>query len=147
MNLSQLADALDRLSQDIKIETKDYSIKYAMSLYKNLLDLSPVDTSELISNWVISLNVPTSDAIIQPYYIGKKGSTKDISLDAALNAALDVLLQKKQGDIIYISNTTPQVVYTNYGTAKITPRYFIETSMQLAIADSTNLNIELKAKT
>lgn len=147
-DLLDLANSLEKLADELDAKGIALSVKFSKELLKNLISLSPVDTSQLISNWVVTLNIKSPDSqLIPPYFLGKKGSTKSVSGDEAIAKGNSVLDEAKPGDIIYITNVAPQVIYTNYGTSKIEPRYFVENAISAAKSAITvnNLDITLKA--
>jgi hypothetical protein len=151
--LLSLANKIEKLVANP--EYKRDILEYSKLLVTNLIDKSPVDTGELVSNWTIGLSNKkvkskkkrdylgldlTSDKskTVSSYYIGRKGSNAAIAKAASLEIALDALSRRQNADDIIISNPAPQTVWVNYGTANITPRYFIE-------AAKNKTNIEFKA--
>lgn len=138
-----LANYLEELANSVNEASSEIAKIYAKELITGLIKFSPVDTSELISNWVISIN-SKPQLKLSPHYKGKSGSTQELSRLKALLDALTILSAKKPGDTIYISNLAPQVVYTNYGTTKIAPMYFIERAMQLAESRVNSSEISTK---
>jgi hypothetical protein len=124
-------------------------------LVTNLIALSPVDTGELVSNWTVGLSdrkvkskkkrdylgldlKSDKSKTISSYYVGNKGSHAAIAKAASLEIALDALNRRQNKDDILISNPAPQTIWVNYGTASITPRYFIE-------AAKKKTNVQFKA--
>lgn len=130
-DLLQLAEYLEDLAKEVPLISSETSKAYCISLIDALLKFSPVDTSQLISNWVVNINSKQS-VVLQAHIKGKKGSTYNLSSAKAKADALNAIKNIKPGDRVYISNLAPQVVYTNYGTTNQSPQYFIERAMQLA---------------
>lgn len=146
-DLLKLAEYLEGLAKEVSQISSEASKFYSFELMKALIRFSPVDTSQLISNWVITIN-NKSETVLPAHYKGKKGSTGELSGYKSLLDAMAILKNVKPGDRVYISNLAPQVVYTNYGTTKQEPQYFIERAMQLAESKANlqkDLNIRLDA--
>lgn len=146
-DLLKLAEYLDDLSKETSQISSEVSKFYTIELIKALIKFSPVDTSQLISNWVVNINTKQL-SLLPAHYKGKTGSTSELSGTKALLDAINIVAKIKAGDKIYISNVAPQVVYTNYGTTKQEPQYFIERAMQLAekMVNSRALDIKLETK-
>lgn len=146
-DLLRLAEYADELAKEVLLISSEASKLYSIELIKALINFSPIDTSELVSNWVVNINIKP-EVILRAHYKGKKGSTAGLSKLKAITDALNIIKNIKPGDKVYLSNLAPQVVYTNYGTTQQEPQYFIERAMQLAqkTANSKELNIKLDAK-
>lgn len=73
---------------------------------------SPIDTSKLVSNWLVTRDGPSSE-VIPPYSPGRKGSTGPISVAAALafgRAEIEDFDVRRDIDL-FITNNTPYLRY------------------------------------
>ncbi len=97
--------------------------------------ITPVDTSEALSNWQVFLNNPAPDNI-PPYFMGKKGSTRGASIKAAIGAGKAELAYKKPGQPVFLSNLAPHIGKLDQGSSSqfaggFTPRIVL--AIRLAI--------------
>lgn len=81
-----------------------------------LVYITPVDTSEHLSNWQLFLDNPAPDAI-GPYFLGSRGSTQAASAEEAIDQALTELRFKKPGQPLFISNLGPAIVALDGGSS------------------------------
>lgn len=139
----KLAEYLDDLSKEVSQISSEASKRYVFELMKALIKFSPVDTSQLISNWVVNINAKP-DGILQAHHKGVRGSTSELSGSKSLFDAINEIKKIKSGNRIYVSNVAPQVVYTNYGTTNQEPQYFIERAMQLAEKAVSTKDFDIK---
>jgi len=86
---------------------------------KEVIALTPVDTSLAISNWTGALGSPASGtrAAVSP---GEFGSTADASGAATQAAVWSAILNRRTGQDLWISNNLPYVNDLNVGN--IAPR-------------------------
>lgn len=89
-----------------------------------LVYVTPVDTSEHLSNWQVFIGNPAPDAI-PPYYPGTKGSTRAASAREAIDQALQELRYKKPGQRLFISNLGPAIVKLDNGWSSQFPGGFV----------------------
>lgn len=94
------------------------AVKIAEECLLDFITVNPVDTSRMVSNWVITLGAPATEEL-GPYVLGKKGSTRDESSAAALTAGLEALRDKVPGIPIYLVNNVPYAKWINEGTPHI----------------------------
>lgn len=123
-NLGDLAKSMAKLAEDLPLEVNRLSIACAETVLFDLVKKTPVDTSNALSNWVISLGT-LSGQEIEPYFFGSKGSTYIQSSNTAFNIGKDELRMKKQGQNIFISNNVDYIVDLNNGTSKQEPAGFV----------------------
>lgn len=124
-SLLDLANRLEKVATKLDETASDAAVKVASEILKDLLNVTPVDTSKALSNWQIGLGSPP-DARLKPYFPGLGGSTQEASANAALKAGLDVLKGKKAGVTIYITNNLPYIRRLNDGYSKQAPAGFVE---------------------
>lgn len=108
----------------LQAQASQLAINGALAVVTDLVQVTPVDTSEALSNWQVTLDeMPTSD--LPPYVPGQKGSTAVASETAAIAAATEVLKAKQPGEVIYITNLTPYIVDLDQGSSQQFPGGFI----------------------
>lgn len=91
---------------------------------ETLVHITPVDTSEHLSNWQVNLGNPAADAL-PPYFPGSRGSTRGASAQEAIAEALAELAYKKPGQPIFISNLAPAIVKLDRGWSSQFPGGFV----------------------
>lgn len=122
--LLDLAKRMERVAAGLQSEASRCAVGVAVAVHHNLTDVTPVDTSTALSNWDVSLG-GLSGEFHEPYFMGKKGSTELASERAANAKALEDLKNKKPGESIFISNSTPYIKDLNNGTSKQEPAGFV----------------------
>lgn len=123
--LLSLAKRLEKLAENVDESASAVAIKAAEVILKELVFVTPVDTSKALSNWQITLGAP-AERLRPPYYSGRFGSTQEQSANAALKAGLDVLKGKQAGVSIFISNNAPYIRRLNEGWSSQAPAGFVE---------------------
>lgn len=91
---------------------------------ETLVYVTPVDTSEHLSNWQVNLNNPAPDAL-PPYVPGSRGSTRGASAQQAIAEAERELAYKKPGQPLWISNLGPAIVKLDQGSSAQFPGGFV----------------------
>lgn len=124
-NLNDLAKYLEGIDDEIAKDNSDNAVRVATAVLEDLLQHTPVDTSNAVSNWQVGLGVPVPGAI-PPFFVGSKGSTAAASIAAARDAAMRRLAGKKPGESIFISNCAPYIVELNDGSSRQEPAGFVE---------------------
>lgn len=125
-NLTNLAEDLFRLANTLPlVVASNVSIAAAKFILADLLAVTPVDTSQAISNWQIGLDRPIINTI-PPYFPGKGGQTAQASREAAWRAALSILATKKPGQAVYLGNALPYIRKLNDGSSSQAPAGFVE---------------------
>lgn len=125
--LLDLAKSLEKRAVKIEEAVSKLAAETAILIVSDLVFVTPVDTSQALSNWQVSLNTPVSSPI-GPYSPGFFGSTQGASAHATIRAAKAVLARKRPGDVIYISNVLDYIVDLNNGTSRQRPAGFVERS-------------------
>jgi hypothetical protein len=125
--LLDLAKNMDALAARLKEESSRAAVKTAETILYDLAFVTPVDTSQALSNWQVSLKSKIAlGAKIDPYYPGLGGSTQHASALAAIEAGKNMLRKKKPGDKIFISNVLPYINRLNEGYSKQEPAGFVQ---------------------
>lgn len=129
-SLLDLAKNLEKLAKSVDERASAVAIKTAEVILKELVFVTPVDTSKALSNWQITLGAP-AEMLRPPYYPGRLGSTQEQSANAAIKAGLDVLKAKRAGVSIFISNNAPYIRRLNEGWSSQAPAGFVERAEML----------------
>lgn len=97
----------------------------AIAVLKYLVNTTPVDTSQALSNWEVSTAGPVYHVnSLPPYVPGSGGSTKTASAQEALRVGMAIIATKKPGQKLYISNSVPYIEKLNTGHSKQVPVYW-----------------------
>lgn len=129
-DLHALANRLEKRAEQIKVEASNAAVSAAMTIVGDLAFTTPVDTSEAVSNWQVTLGSPTSSNIA-PHFPGELGSTRNASAAETIAQAKATLSGKKPGQPIYITNNTPYISDLNNGTSRQQPAGFVERAVLL----------------
>jgi hypothetical protein len=129
-DLKYLAEYTGKLSAKIELEASRAAIEAAVAIVGNLVQVTPVDTSNAISNWQTSISQPINSEIA-PYYPGKGGSTQTESAVGALEQAHDALSFKKPGQPVWIANNADYIRDLNDGSSRQAPAGFVEAAVAI----------------
>lgn len=140
--LLDLAKRMDRTAKKLDKAASNLVAFVALELTAELADVTPVDTSNAISNWQIGLGAPVSSER-EPYYPGHKGSTESMSEDATVIAARIKLKGKKPKQKVYLSNLAPYIVDLDGGSSLQEPGGFVKRAVDNAERLATAKNLEL----
>lgn len=128
--LRKLASNLRQRVGELDKEANQLAIRTAETIVGDLVQVTPVDTSQALSNWQVGIGSPV-DSSISPYFPGEHGSTQSASSAAALDAARALLRTKKPGQTIYISNVLRYIGRLNEGSSSQAPAGFVERAVLL----------------
>lgn len=128
--LLDLADDVDKLAAEIGQAASDHAVKTALTIVGDLVYHTPVDTSQALSNWDVTIGAPANDPH-GPYFAGNFGSTRQQSAAQALAVAKETLKSKKPGQTIFIANNLPYIVRLNEGHSQQVPAGFVERAILL----------------
>lgn len=124
-NLLDLADSLERKAKAIDEAASKQAVDTALAIVGDLAYKTPVDTSQALSNWIVTLDSPSGDKI-SPHYPGEGGSTQGASAAETINRAKATLKNKKPGQAIWITNNLPYIRRLNEGHSGQAPAGFVE---------------------
>ena len=124
-DLFKLADRIDDLRDRIKTSASDTAKNASAAILKSLVSNTPVDTSQALSSWIVTLDKPSS-ASNPAHVLGTKGSSASASAEITLREGLAILEGKKPGQNIYIVNNQPYIGYLNDGSSSQQPAGFVE---------------------
>lgn len=136
-SLADLADYCDQLPDQIDRAASDLAVQVATAIVNNLTQVTPVDTSNALSNWQVTIGAP-AEFERPPFVPGFRGSTYLISMQAAQAAAASVLKTKEPGEPIQITNVVPYIEDLNDGTSKQEPAGFVERAVLIGEVISRN---------
>jgi hypothetical protein len=128
--LTDLANSLEKRAAKLEDEASRLAVRTAETVLGDLVNVTPVDTSQALSNWQIGVGAPV-DASIAPYFPGEKGSTQSSSAASALAEGQAALKLKKPGQPIYISNVLRYIGRLNEGSSSQAPAGFVERAVLL----------------
>lgn len=115
-DLKSLARNMRRRAKVIETLGNTVAIEGSEAMLKELVSVTPVDTSEALSNWQIGIG-SRPPAAIPPYFAGKRGSTRGASSAKAIAEGVNELSFKKPEQVLYISNTAPHIVDLDRGSS------------------------------
>lgn len=128
--LGDLAKRMHEYAVDLPKEVNRVAVACAEVILYDLVKKTPVDTSNALSNWVISLGTLNGEEI-GPHFTGSKGSTYIQSSNAAFLVGTLELKEKVQGQNIFISNSVEYITDLNNGTSKQEPAGFVHRAFLL----------------
>lgn len=126
--LLDLADSFEKKSKTIKADTSKLAVDTAMAIVGNLAYKTPVDTSQAISNWIVTIGAENQTQI-KPHFPGIQGSTYRASAAETIANAKAVLSSKKPGQSIFITNNLPYIKKLNDGSSSQAPAGFVESAV------------------
>ncbi|UAG58578.1 hypothetical protein Kaya_041 [Pseudomonas phage Kaya] len=124
-SLLDLADRLEKKAKAIDEAASQNAVDTALAIVGDLAYKTPVDTSQALSNWRVTLDSPATGTIA-PHYPGLQGSSQRASAAETINAAKSVLANKKPGQAIFITNNLPYIRRLNDGYSAQAPAGFVE---------------------
>lgn len=139
--LDDLANRMDKLAASLPQAANNAAQTVALAMVNSLAHNTPVDTSQALSSWLVTLDAP-STAVGTAHYPGEQGSTQSVSALQTVNQALTVIGQKKPGQVLYITNNQPYIVGLDNGTISKQPGNFV--AIAILIARQTLQKLKLK---
>lgn len=137
---AQFAQRMSALGKQINTRRHNQVNKLALAIQLKLLQVTPVDTAQAISNWILSLSSP-SDEFIHPYSPGQYGSTRQVNIGQAYNVAMAAISDRRPNQTIYIVNSAPYIVKLNNGSSTQAPSGFFQTEIQNAVRSFRGLKV------
>lgn len=126
--LLDLSKDMNSLAAKVPKTVADVGNRVVLTVVSDLAFKTPVDTSQALSNWIVSVGSP-STAQIKPHYRGDLGSTQISSAQETIAAAKAVLKNRKAGQKVYITNRLPYIKRLNEGYSRQQPAGFVERSI------------------
>lgn len=128
--LLDLANDVDKLADKIGQAASDHAVETALTIVGDLAYHTPVDTSQALSNWDVTIESPATGKH-GPHFPGKQGSTYRQSAAETLSLAKAALKNKKPGQSIFIANNQPYIKRLNDGYSQQVPAGFVERAVLL----------------
>lgn len=100
----------------------------ARAVVNYLINITPVDTSQALSNWQADNNQKITTSI-KPYFAGERGSTQGSSSAKAIEEAAAMIALAKPGQPIYLSNVLPYIKRLDEGSSTQHPGGFVHASV------------------
>lgn len=98
----------------------------AVEMVNNLTLNTPVDTGRARANWIVSIGKPSTQILKLESKTGKRAVTRAKKTIEKFNTNEKDL----NGDLIFISNNLPYIVYLDKGTDKMRPFNIVEKSLR-----------------
>lgn len=132
-NLADLAKSMNSKVATANKASSARAVKLAKAILQELLFVTPVDTSNAMSNWQIGVGQRPADTRF-PYFFGSRGSTAGQSASAAYAVGEAQLENKKPGQTIFVSNIVDYIGELNRGSSPQAAAGFIEDAVRRAAA-------------
>lgn len=129
-SLLDLAKRMERYRKQLPAEVLRIKKEVADKVATDLIIVTPVDTSEALSNWQVANNGPASFPL-PAIYPGQRGDTESASTAEAIAHARRVLLETKAQDKLFVSNVVEHIVPLNNGSSTQAPAGFVERAVLL----------------
>lgn len=139
-SLLDLANSLDSKVKKLEKNTNQMTIEAADLVVQRLVFITPVDTSQALSNWLVGIK-SRAEGPVSARVEGSNGSTRQISGRITLAEARSKLKRRKLGETIYITNHLDYVADLNRGSSKQAPVGFVENA-----AKAANLTVKIMKK-
>ena len=123
-DLKGFASSMRKRADAVETSASRLAVIGTKAAVQTLVYITPVDTSEHLSNWQVFLDSPAPDAL-PPYYPGEWGSTRHASAQEAIDQANRELAFKQPGRRNFISNLGPAIVKLDNGSSAQFPGGFV----------------------
>lgn len=140
--LLDLAQRMNKLAERIPQAANELKKEVVRVAQRDLVEVTPVDTSEALSNWFVHNEEPWRLAL-PPWVEGFAGSTQRASADIALQQGERVLAQSKPGMPIFLSNNAGHIRELNDGSSEQEPAGFVERAEALARHSIKKIGLKL----
>lgn len=145
--LLDLANEVEGLGLIVKLRSRELTKFVALRMLEYLVDVTPVDTSQALSNWRVAVAGTGYGALPIPAYVpGEGGSTKEASAQAAIAAGRAALKGAVVGKPIAIINVVPYIGRLNEGSSQQAPAGFVERSLIVGKAATREYNFNQRLK-
>lgn len=140
-SLRELAAACKSAARSIDKDINEIIKTAGIKLAFRLVYETPVDTSQALSNWQVSYEIPTSSKL-RAYKEGEKGSTKEYSAAKAFNRAKQLIKKKPPRIDLIISNNLTYIHKLNMGGSNQQPTAYYVERIEADIAKELNRAIQ-----
>ena len=142
-NLASLQKRMYKRADEVGHVGNEAKKHAARAVVKYLINITPVDTSQALSNWQAGNGFGASSSI-QPYFAGKGGSTQSSSSERAIEEAYAIIDLAKPGQTIYLSNVLPYIKRLDDGSSTQPPGGFVHASVIVGKLSLRDFNYEWK---
>lgn len=122
--LKTFAKSMRERAQRMPHLASDLAVEGTEAMLRELVAVTPVDTSEAISNWQVTLGIPSAAPRL-PHFTGVRGSTRNASSKKAVSEGLSELAEKQPGQPVFLSNTAKHIVDLDNGSSAQFPGGFV----------------------
>lgn len=126
--LRDLANSLNKKAASYEQQANEAAKDVAIAVVEHLAYNTPVDTTQALSNWIVTLGSGTDQTRLA-FVPGMFGSTHNQSAQQTIQDAVNVLVNKKPGQTIFISNNLSYIRALNEGTISRQPSGFVEAAV------------------
>ena len=109
-DIKHLANDLKLFEKEIRKQANETAKEATVQTIGLLATHTRVDTSKALSNWRASVGFPKT-AEIEPYYEGEQGSTREASIAATIENAIESVKNKRPGQNCFITNNVDYMDY------------------------------------
>lgn len=107
-SLNTLSKSMRRKAQRLPMLANELAQAGSRATLRELVQITPVDTSEAVSNWQIGLGVRPPMSLV-PHFLGRRGSTRGPSSTKSIDEGEILINVKKPGTSLFISNTAKHI--------------------------------------
>jgi hypothetical protein len=132
----------------IRLRAVELTKFVTLRMLEYLVRVTPVDTSEALSNWVVALGGSGYGAQpIPPHVLGSSGSSAEASAAIAIANAKEALRKAQPRKALAIINAVPYLKQLNEGSSAQAPAGFVEAAILVGrqAAKEYNFNMRLRA--
>lgn len=129
-DLRDLAKRLNSRADRLPEQVNEVKKKVVRTIVADLAHVTPVDTSQAISNWQTGIEA-RPEGELPPHYPGEMGSSYAASARETIDRAEQDLKTVKPGQTVYISNVLQYIGFLNDGSSRQAPAGFVERAVLL----------------
>jgi hypothetical protein len=120
LTIKEVRNGLRTALEGATREGNERKKKAVRAMVKHLVAVTPVDTTNALSNWVVGLGEPRT-AEVDP-----RGESRAVSGGAVYSEADRILRTVKAGQTVHLTNNTVYIGRLNAGSSRQAPAGFIE---------------------
>lgn len=138
---SQMPQVVEKMKQGMQTAVDAAVVLIAQEGVSTMIDHTPVDTTNAVSNWRVSTGVPLT-TIIKPLVPGSvKGSGAQAARNIAKTRAAGRLQGARSVKNVYITNNVPYISVLEYGDSKHRPNGMVAKGLQAMAARARSIEI------
>lgn len=137
----EFANRMDRRAERIEQNVNRRVRRIGLAIFTELIVQTPVDTGRARSNWVITLERPSTDPWFEAYVPGKDGSTAQQNSTEAIQAGTASISDRRPEQDIYIVNNLPYIERLAAGWSSQAPPGWVENAVQYGIAAGSGVRV------